>query len=149
MTVVLYIALCLNISTFTDIDHLRINYLKAPEDKVLCSEMIDILNARQKSPVELAYLGAFQAISAKHEPNPFSKLASFREGKKNIERAIIKQPDNVEIRFIRLSIQKNAPGILGYKSDISEDETFLRANYMSIDSIMLRRMVDQLINDKK
>lgn len=48
----------------------------------------------------MAYLGGLQTIWANHVFSPISKLNTFKEGKKNIEQAIKKEPENVELRFI-------------------------------------------------
>lgn len=100
--------------TATGLDVVRANYNKVLSDKKLCKEMISELEkTKTNSATHLAYLGGLKAIWANHVFSPISKVNTFDEGKKNIEKAIKAEPDNVELRFIRLSIQKNAPGFLG------------------------------------
>jgi hypothetical protein len=100
----------------------------------------------QKS-VHLAYLGAFQAIWANHTYNPFSKLSSFNKGKNNIEKAVKADPGNVEIRMLRLSVQRKCPGFLGYDSNIKDDTAFLNENINSITSPALQKMAALLLTN--
>lgn len=127
-----------------DLESIRLNYGKAVSDKKLCKTMIAQLDKSTQSPVHLAYLGAFQTIWANHVTNPISKLQTFNRGKKNIEAAVISQPDDAEIRFIRLSVQKNCPSFLGYRSNMEEDKRIIQANNNYITSALLKRMIADL-----
>ena len=60
-----------------------------------------------------------------------------KKGKENIEEAIRKEPNNTELRFIRLSVQKNAPSFLGYKSNVQEDTDFIKKRLREFDSEIL------------
>ena len=92
-----------------EMENIRANYAKAISNKKLCKAMIGELSVKTGNPVHLAYLGAFKMIWAKHIINPIAKLSTFNKGKKDIESAIKEAHHNVEIRFIRLSVQKNCP----------------------------------------
>ncbi len=128
------------------IDEARMNYNKAVQDKDLCRKMIDELEkSKEKSPVYLAYLGGFQTIWANHVFNPISKLQSFKEGKNKIEQAISKEPDNVEIRFIRFSVQKNAPSFLGYSNNIIDDRNFIIKNRDDVSSEVVQKNIEILL----
>jgi len=93
----------------------------------------------------LAYLGGLQTIWANHVFSPISKLNTFKEGTKNIESAIKKEPNNVELRFIRLSIQKNISAFLGYKSNIKEDTQFIKDNRQQITSMDVQKNIGELL----
>lgn len=129
------------------LEQVRLNYSRAVDDREICSAMIEQLD-NSNNPVELAYLGAFRTIWAKHTLNPFKKLQSFNRGKDAIEEAVRQSPENVEIRFIRLSIQQNAPSLLGYRDNIKEDREHIIANRSTISSPTLQRMINDLINSK-
>ena len=133
--------------TPSEMEIIRSNYSQATDNKILCKEMIEELK-NYKEPTELAYLGAFQTMWAKHTLNPFEKLKTFRTGKKNIEESVALSPSNAEIRFIRLSIQLNAPGFLGYNDDVESDRKFIINNRSSIKSETLQKMIDECINVK-
>lgn len=128
-----------------DLESIRANYKKAVSDKKLCLTMIRGLSKSTENSVHLTYLGAFQMIWAKHVTNPISKLKTFNKGKKNIDDAAKAEPNNLEIRIIRLSVQKNSPAFLGYKKNIEEDKKFIGANYKNITSNHLKNMVKALI----
>jgi len=124
---------------------LRNNYVEAVSNKEVCEKMIGELERNANTSIKLAYLGAFETIWANHVSNPIAKLRTFKKGKMKIEEAVKKDKDNVEIRFIRLSIQKNAPGILGYRSNIKEDELFLKANLHKISSTHLKTQIETIL----
>lgn len=126
-------------------ESVRNNYKKAVYEKNICQNMIELLNKNTDKNVHIAYLGAFQTIWAKHINNPVAKLNTFNKGKNNIEKAIKAEPDNVEIRFVRLSVQKNLPSFLGYKQHIEEDEKFIRTNSKNIRSVTLKKMIAETI----
>lgn len=130
----------------TDWEYFREHYEKAVTDKALCKSLIEKLsNNTSKTALNQAYLGAFQAVWANHVGNPISKLKTFNKGKDNIEKAIKKSPNNVEIRFLRLSIQKNIPKILGYNQHITADTNFLIKHKNTIQSAKLKEMVERVL----
>jgi hypothetical protein len=127
------------------LEDVRLGYAKAVSDKKLCRYFIDELTADVQSDVHLAYLGGFQAIWANHVFSPVSKFNAFKKGIKNIEAAVKKSPGNAEIRFVRLSIQKNSPKFLGYNDRIAEDRQFLLDHVATIPSYSLLNMVNALL----
>lgn len=127
-----------------DMEHIRISYEEAPVNKTTCRAMIEKLASKTQSAVHLAYLGAFKAIWAKHTLNPLGKLSTFKKGKTLIEQAVRNDPDNVEIRFLRLSVQKNCPDFLGYNKQIEGDRQFIDANKARISSAQLKKMLAQI-----
>lgn len=130
----------------SDLNEVRSSYSKAVLDKKLCEKMIEELElSKQKSAIALAYLGAYQTIWANHVFNPLSKLATFKKGKNNIELAISKEPENVEIRYIRFSVQKNAPSFLRYNSHLKEDRDFLVKNKKNINSDFVQKNIETLL----
>lgn len=138
----------LNGKIASDLNYLRQNYKNAVSDKILCRTLINELKNKNDEIVFLAYLGAFQTIWAKHTANPVSKIKTFNEGKNNIEKAVKKQPKNFEIRFLRLSVQKNAPVFLGYSDDIDEDESFLKDNLKNVKSSDLLKLIYEILKLK-
>lgn len=145
MLKILTIAMAIMVHANIDLDAVRSGYTKAVDDKNLCSEMIQDLKSMQNNNVCLAYLGGYQTIWANHVFNPFSKMKTFNEGKKNIERAVNREPQNPEIRLVRLSVQKNAPAFLGYRNDIEKDESFIRKNINAINNLVLLKMANELL----
>lgn len=136
----------MNALPMPSLELLRNNYALAASDKKLCRDMIVQLEAIPAgNSIHLGYLGAYQAVMAQHYFNPLDKLATFNKGKKNIENAIKQSPNEPELRFVRLSIQKNCPRFLGYHRNIAEDELFLRQSLREITPPQLRKMVLEIL----
>lgn len=86
------------------------------------------LKQKKSDAVTKAYIGTLESILADQQGNPFSKLSWFNKGKKKIEEAVNESPKNPEIRFLRLSVQANAPSFLFYNSNIEEDKKIVIDN---------------------
>lgn len=86
-------------------------------------------NAQLKeNPVLYGYYGAGLMIMANHYTWPGTKLDYFNRGKKLLEKAVNYDYQNVELRFIRYSVQRGAPMMLGYYSDMDSDKKFILKN---------------------
>jgi hypothetical protein len=72
-------------------------------------------------PVLLCYKGASEMMKAKNAANPISKYSFFKRGKVLIETGLARDSSSVESHFIRFSIQRNLPGFLHYKGNITQD----------------------------
>ena len=79
-----------------------------------------IKSEKYSSPVHQAYAGTAEAASAECVSMPYTKIEYFNRGKKNLEEAIKRAPDNAEVRFMRFATQANIPGFLFY-DNIRED----------------------------
>ena len=64
----------------------------------------------------VAYRGACKSVRAVHTFWPLSKLNYVKEGLVDLDDAVLKEPNNIEIRFLRFSVLDNLPGFLGYGS---------------------------------
>lgn len=124
---------------------IRSNYPKALNDKQICNDMITILSKENLNTIEKGYYGAYLVIWANHIWNPMDKLSTFKKGKIVLENAIKEDPKNVELRFLRLSIQSNVPKILNYDQNIMSDLTFIKEHKDKIQTNELLKMVNELI----
>ena len=130
-----------------DLNHIRNQYQHAAADKDICQALIEELkNVNEIDGVELAYLGALETIWANHVSNPFSKLRTFNIGKEKIETAVKRTPDDPEIRYLRLSVQENAPGFLGYNNEIETDRKYLKNNLDNVESRSLRTRIEEILD---
>jgi hypothetical protein len=76
------------------------------------------------------------------------KLNTFKDGHKKLEASLQKDSGNAEYRFLRLMIQENAPGILGYKDDLKKDSEYLRKNFKSLPQEAKNAVIDYSKNSK-
>lgn len=94
-----------------------------------------------KEPIYAGFMAVGNFFMAKHAFNPLKKISYFNQGKKLLENAVRSEPDNVEIRVMRLLTQENIPNILGYHQHIKEDRIFIRKEYQKIDDPDLKKFV--------
>lgn len=133
-----------------NLDEVRRNLRYAPTNKAVCEKMINLLEGQAtKSSTHLGYLGAYQAIWAEHASNPFSKLRTFNKGKGNVEKAITNDRQNVELRFIRYSIQRNVPKMLGYNKEVEIDRAILEKEGAAVKNPLVKRMITEVLKQEK
>jgi hypothetical protein len=89
----------------------------------------------------LGYKGAVEMGMARHHPNVFKKMGFFNDGKDQLEKSIEKDPENLELRFLRLTIQTNLPTFLGYGESKEKDKSFVLANLESSHSAEFKKRV--------
>ena len=111
-----------------DVDKMRAEYATAVQNKKLCEANLKLLEGAANSATEKGYLAAYEILWAKHMGNPFTKLGQFKKGKKLLEEMIMKYPDNIDLRFIRWSVQTHAPSFLSYSKDRLRDKEYLVHN---------------------
>ena len=108
----------------------RKSYIEASKSQANAESFYDLIaNSKSDNDLMSAYKGASIAIKAKYAKQIKLKKSYFIEGVSFIEKAIKKEPNNIEIHLIRLSIQENAPKILNYKSNIDEDKKSILSNF--------------------
>jgi hypothetical protein len=78
-----------------------------------------------KSNLLLGYKGAVELGMARHDPNVFNKMGYFNDGKEQLEKSITVDPKNLELRFLRLTIQTHLPTFLGYSGQKEADKAFV------------------------
>jgi hypothetical protein len=62
-----------------------------------------------------------------------------------LEFAVSQEPENIEIRCLRLGIQENSPKFLKYRSNIQEDKTFILNQYEKTNSKAVKEFVKSYI----
>jgi hypothetical protein len=76
-----------------------------------------------------AYVCAVEMKQAEYPINPISKLKIFNRTKKKLNILIRDNPENIDLRYVRLLLQEQTPSILGYKDNIEEDKKFLKNEF--------------------
>lgn len=105
--------------------------------------------ADTKKPVFQAYKGASLILQSKNTTVKNDRKQLFVNGAGLIDKSVNKEPENIEIRLIRLSIQENIPKALKYNSNIQEDVTFISENLNHIKDSELKSYVQQYVKQSK
>lgn len=124
---------------------IRKEYSSAVNDKDICENNLNLLRSKAKATTEKGYLAVYEMVYAKHMGNPFKKLGQFKKGKNLLESLIGQEPNNVELRFIRWSVQTHAPSILNYSADIKEDKKFMINNLYSLQNSDVKGIIYKYI----
>lgn len=65
-----------------------------------------------------------------------NRKALVKSGATNLEAVIKSNPNNAELRLIRMSVQENIPKIVGYRGSLKDDKVFLINNYSKQNSAL-------------
>ena len=142
-TVGILITCAMNLFNQPDLTELRQLYLTAAVQRDSTSKLSALLLTvdKQSSPVLICYKGVAQMMEAKYTFGPLGKYQRFNAGKELIEYAMALDSANMEIRYLRFTIQKSIPSFLGYNSNEATDKNFLVNNFYTIGDKQLRDMV--------
>ncbi|WP_029036612.1 hypothetical protein [Salinimicrobium xinjiangense] len=151
----LFITLLLLVSATLEqqagISEIRSYYLKAAEQEAAANTLMKVTTKSDISdPLMYGYRAAAHMMIAKHVGNPFKKLSNFNKGKEIFSKAIEADPSNVELRFLRFSVQAEAPAFLNYKQNLEEDKRILLNGTPQIEDAELQKIIrDYLISSKE
>ncbi len=133
------------------VNDIRARFALAVKSEEACEELFNEMNQMKgkREPVFTGYLGAVTISMSKYTGNPFGKYEYFQDGKKLVESAIREAPANVELRFIRLSIQENAPSFLGYTSNVAADKKIILEQLQNLPQPKLKEAIINYIGHSK
>ncbi len=113
-----------------DLATIRKKYQTANNDKAAATAFIQSVVEYSGNDATLqAYKAAAITLQAKHEKKLALKKELFVKGAKQLEGIIDKNPNLLELRMIRLSIQENTPRLMKYKGHIEEDKNKIVSQY--------------------
>lgn len=116
------------------IQEVRTKYINAPQSKEKTTEFNTYLSLfKTATPILQVYKGAGMALQSKVVVSVKEKMRLFKAGATLINQMIESNPTQAEMRVIRLSIQENAPKIVRYNSNISEDKAVLIQQFHRLD----------------
>jgi hypothetical protein len=144
--------LFISIVVFTPkVSEIRADYSRSNGNKELIVKLHSVLSSVEKkdNKVLVAYKGAVLTAMAKYAKGKKDKKDFFKEGAELLEYAVEAQPNDIEIRTIRLSIQENAPKFLRYNSDIDNDKAFILNNFKSTSSLEVREFVKSYVSQSE
>lgn len=130
-----------------DLKEIRAQYPEAVESSQIATKLNSELagvNTPDK-PELVAYKGAVLTLMAKFAKKTKDKKVFFKEGVSLIESALKTAPTNVEIRYIRLSVQENSPRFLGYHKNMEEDKKVILDNYSTVSSKELKNVIKNFV----
>ena len=99
----------------------------------------------KKDPILLCYKGMSYMMEAKHNINPISKLSAFNKGKEFLDLAAKYSSENAEVRFMRFSVQTNAPSMLNYNQNINEDKLIILKVWSDIIDADLKQKIKEFM----
>jgi hypothetical protein len=131
MKLLVSLLLWINFAGTPDLSSIRKMYSDVAKSETNAKEFTEKLSniSNNDEKILIAYKAASILLNSKFEKKLGEKINRFKEGAKLLESIIKSEPNNIEIRMIRLSIQENVPGITGYKKNIKEDKKFITAHY--------------------
>lgn len=149
MNFTLYILTILLFLPVSSLDSIREAYFsgaKTEESALAFNAMMG--ESRLVTNTHKAYYGASLALKAKYGQNVKEKKEFFIEAVDYIESAVNADPENIEIRLIRLSVQENSPRIVKYKTNMDEDKTLIIQNYSVQTSAVKKCIRDYVANSE-
>jgi len=126
-----------------EIEEVRLLFHKAESSQKLCVELIELLEPyNEKNNALLSgYKACATMLMAKHLINPFSKFSYFKRGKIMLEKAIQFDQRNIELRFLRYTIQTNVPSFLNYSDNKENDRVFLDQSLSKMNDQKLKNII--------
>ncbi|GAA5099605.1 hypothetical protein GCM10023210_37220 [Chryseobacterium ginsengisoli] len=112
----------------SDLESLRNSYAKANSSNENTEAFINIAEKQSGSDaVTTGYKAAAKIMEAKIAKS--NRKALVKAGATDLEAIIKSNPNNAELRVIRMSVQENIPKIVGYRGSLKDDKAFLLNNY--------------------
>ncbi|MCW3085194.1 MAG: hypothetical protein JWP12_2560 [Bacteroidetes bacterium] len=128
------------------IETLRKDYYKLNTDSATCTKLYNKLSKNNSTDNLInGYKGAITASMANHVKNKEEKIKLFTAGKKLIEQSIKSDSANVELRFLRFTIQTNCPKALGYYKQIDPDKKYIISHFASLKNTDLRHKIAEYL----
>lgn len=132
------------------VSSIRLKFHNSTSSEEICKALIKQLEpySEKNNPLFLGYRAGATMLMAKHSFNPFSKLSYFKKGRTMLEKAIQAESNNVELRFLRYTIQTNVPSFLGYSSQLEKDHSFLRQSVSGVKDAELKKIITAYLKQK-
>lgn len=92
-----------------------------------------------------AYKGATTTAMAQYAKGKGEKIKLFNSGKKMLEESVSADTANTELRFLRYTVQTNAPKALGYHNQIDNDKRYLLNNYEKTDHALVKNRIKEYL----
>lgn len=129
----------------------RKKYFEAIGDEQKIEKLLKQLqDIKNSSALLLAYCAACESMMAQFSWNPYTKLAQVNKSFNFFEKAVKDDYQNVEIRFLRFSVQHNVPDFLRKNREFEEDKDVLVKNFENADfDAEFRQFIIGYLKDSK
>jgi hypothetical protein len=147
----LYLSVLTSFAQVMTVEEARKIYSETMNDKAACE-------AAYKKFVQITsfdnvllkgYKGAVTVAMSKHVKIIKEKITYFNDGKKLIENAITEDDKNVELKFIRFTIQSNCPPALKYNKNIQSDKKYIIENLTGVKNASVRSRIKEYLLQSK
>ena len=133
----------------SDIQDIRKIFILSTDSYQKCSQLNRMSSERVSiCPIYYSYNIVSKILESKYLRNPIKKVRAFKENTKLLDSLVASHPRILEIRFLRYSIQLNAPKILGYTTFVKEDYEFIIKNISYADED-LKKIITSFISKLK
>jgi len=128
------------------VETLRSQYYKLDTDSAACAKLYAKLQkAGSDNNLINGYKGAVTAAMANHAKSREEKIKLFTAGKKLIEQSVKTDSANVELRFLRFTIQTNCPKALGYYKQLTPDKKYIIAHLQTLKNPALQSKISDYL----
>ena len=109
-----------------DLRTLRHLYAAAVQEEIASDRFLTVVRAQQKTnAVGLGYRGVAEAVQAQYLWSPLARLRAVREAHRWFGGAVALDPQNVEVRFLRFSVETHVPRYLGLSPHLADDRALI------------------------
>ena len=109
-----------------DLPTLRHLYAAAVLEETASGRFLAVARRSQRSDAAtLGYRGVAEAVAARYLWSPLAKLRAVREAHRWFGRAVALDPQNVEVRFLRFSVETHVPRYLGLSPHLADDRALI------------------------
>ncbi|WP_421941327.1 hypothetical protein [Pedobacter sp.] len=138
-----------------EITVLKSDMVKAVENSRLTDSLFSRLDRLpNKTALITGYLGTLEALKAKHAWNPYNKIKYVSRSLKTMKKAIAMDKENMEIRFMRFSIEHFTPSFLGFSKDLDVDRKEIVKHYQNhnfglADETLVKNVAKFMVESKR
>ena len=142
------LVLSLGLSLGSDAKSLRQKYHEVAIGKSALETLeTSCQNQETMNTTDKGYCSMIYFLKAKKAINPYKKWDAFNEGKKKLEMLIYTDSSNIELRYLRHSIQVRVPWFLNYHDQVDVDYAFMKMNLNSCNDTTTYQLIENYLNN--
>lgn len=132
-----------------NIDNLRTYFLLSFKNEVYCDSLNLSIDKNINENLLNGYKGIYYIMKCNYIINPYKKILYFRKGKEILEKSIQKDPQCIELRILRYSVQNKVPIFLSYNHKTDEDISFINENKNNLKEVSLQHYIEKILEGIK